>query len=444
MAPDDSTAARPNDCPGAGQYNPPMRVLFYDGLTPFAYDAELMERRGIGGTETTVVRVAEGLSATHEIAVAQRARQEAISPHPGLRYVPLHESDPFAGPPPDWIVVLRKYRHVAPLRARYPNAAMLLWIHNWQRMEAGLQRIGLARSRCPVVAVSDSHRAATDRRINCPLARLVGLLGGGGRRIAVQRIYNPVDERLQPDATVVNPDKLIFFSTANKGLNQVLATFEKVRRSLPSLELYVAGETLGSLAANPHYDSALMRQPGVHLLGRLPQHEVFRHVRESLCVFYPQNMHPETFGLVFAESNALGTPVLAHDFGSAREILGGPEQLVDARDHEAIIARLRDWRSGNRPKVTLRSELRTAAVVEHWRRLLQQDVRTRPVDTCDHRSNTPGWSGAINVQCRHPGRATLDPDISSVDLTRRFKGAPLGLRSRRSLRNPDQSRNNSS
>jgi glycosyltransferase involved in cell wall biosynthesis len=98
---------------------------------------------------------------------------------------------------------------------------------------------------------------------------------------------------------------------------------------------------------------------------------LFRHVREALCVFYPQNALSETFGMVFAESNAVGTPVLAHDFGSAREILSSSDQLVDAEDHAAIVAKLRAWREGNRPRVSLRSELRASNVIAQWRRLLE-------------------------------------------------------------------------
>ena len=331
-----------------------LRVLFHDAASALAYDAELMRHQGIGGTEASVVRVAEGLAATHEVCVAQRGRTRVSSPHARLRYVPLTEPRPFGGIPPDCVVVLRKHRHVPALRACYPAAAMFCWIHNWQRVETELLRGGLVRSGCAVVAVSDAHRVATDRLINGSLARLVGR----GGRVPVLRIYNPVDERLVPDDTPVDPDKLVCFS--RKGLHRVLAAFAQVRKALPALRLYIAG-----------YESLPGSQPGVHLLGRLPQHEVFRHVREALCVFYPQDVHAETFGLVFAEANALGVPVLAHDFGAAREVLGGAEQLVEARDYPAIIERLRAWRAGGRPKVSLRPEFRASSVLGEWRRLLE-------------------------------------------------------------------------
>ncbi|MDH5536852.1 MAG: glycosyltransferase family 4 protein [Betaproteobacteria bacterium] len=331
-----------------------MRILFHDAVSALAYDAEFMDRHGVGGTEGTVVRVAEGLSAAHEVCVAQRGRELSVSPHQRLRYVPLDEPRPFGGAPPDWIVVLRKHRLVPGLRARYPSAALVSWIHNWQHGKIVILRRALARSGCVVVAVSEAHRADTDRRLNGRLARAI--IGGG--RIPVRRIYNPVDDALAPDDTPVDIDKMVCFS--RKGLHRVLAAFAAVRGALPTLRLYIAGD-----------DAVPAQAPGVHLLGRLPQHKVFRHVREALCVFYPQDEHPETFGLVFAEANALGVPVLAHDFGSAREVLGSEEQVVDARNIPAIVDRLRAWRAGGRPRVSLRPELRSASVVGEWRRLLE-------------------------------------------------------------------------
>lgn len=347
-----------------------MRILFHDAATASAYDAEVMGRQGIGGTESTVVRVAEGLSSTHDVAVAQRARRERVSPHRGLRYLPLDDPDPFEGPPPDWVVIVRKHRVAPLLRTRFPSSAMLSWIHNWQRPESVLLRVGLARSNCAMLAVSNAHRDATDRLINGTLARAIGALGGGGGRIPVRRIYNPVDERLAPDDTPVDTDKLVFLS--NKGIDQVLASFAAVREALPSLQLHVAGHSPETMALRSRYHSELLRQPGVHLLGRLPQHELFQHVRKALCVFYPQNVHAETFGLVFAESNALGTPVLAHDFGSAREVLSSSDQLVDARDAQAVVDKLREWREGRRPRVSLRPEFRASNVLEQWRRMLDK------------------------------------------------------------------------
>jgi len=107
----------------------------------------------------------------------------------------------------------------------------------------------------------------------------------------------------------------------------------------------------------------------VVFLGSLSHDDVLREVRTALCVFYPADKVPETFGLVFAESNAVGTPVLAHPFGAAPELLT-PEQLVDARDINAIIDRLGAWKRGERPIVGAKEEVRMSNVIRAWERIL--------------------------------------------------------------------------
>ena len=124
-----------------------------------------------------------------------------------------------------------------------------------------------------------------------------------------------------------------------------------------------------------------------------------REVRSALCTFFPNFVIPETFGLVFAESHALGTPVLAHDCGAAAEIVGDPAQLLPvstaARCYEAAagalpaswrrgparlaaaaglfdayIERIRHWRGGARPQTGPDPRFRLSLIREQWQRLL--------------------------------------------------------------------------
>jgi glycosyltransferase involved in cell wall biosynthesis len=127
---------------------------------------------------------------------------------------------------------------------------------------------------------------------------------------------------------------------------------------VPELRLYVA---------NPGYRPDLKREVrGVVNLGALPHGEVIRHVRQSLCVFYPNTVFPETFGLVFAEANAVGTPVLTHDLGAAREVLGSAIQIADASDYRAFTRRVLAWREGKRPRVKTSEAFRLRSVAAQW------------------------------------------------------------------------------
>jgi glycosyltransferase involved in cell wall biosynthesis len=114
----------------------------------------------------------------------------------------------------------------------------------------------------------------------------------------------------------------------------------------PRLKLYVA---------DPGYirdfDARMLDVPGVVKLGSLAQSTLLKHVQEALCVFYPQRKQAETFGLVYAEANAVGTPVLAHDFGSAREILAPTNPPIDTSNPARIIDTLTSWVAEGGPAV---------------------------------------------------------------------------------------------
>jgi glycosyltransferase involved in cell wall biosynthesis len=137
----------------------------------------------------------------------------------------------------------------------------------------------------------------------------------------------------------------------------------------------------------------------VEFLGAQPQARMHREVRSALCTFFPNFVIPETFGLVFAESHALGTPVLTYDCGAAREVLCDGAQLLPvpaaARAYEALAAhlpfswrrgaarlassaglfdtardRIRAWREGQRPRAAPDPRFRLSAVSARWRALL--------------------------------------------------------------------------
>jgi glycosyltransferase involved in cell wall biosynthesis len=131
----------------------------------------------------------------------------------------------------------------------------------------------------------------------------------------------------------------------------------------PRLKLYVADP--GYIK---NFDATMLDAPGIVKLGSLPQRALLKHVQEALCVFYPQRKKPETFGLVYAEANAVGTPVLAHDFGAAREVLAPTNPPLDASDPGRIIDTLTTWVAEGGPVVGPNPEFSLESVVMKWER----------------------------------------------------------------------------
>jgi len=358
-------------------------TLFFDPVCGRPYDSDTLRSQAMGGTEATVVRVADALGAL----VAQHNRTSVSG-----RYLP-----PRRDPAITRVIVNRDSRALPAVRELYPNARFFLWLHD--RMRPGSKRARrlaadvttLRDLGVGVICVSDTQRQAVEAALSWM---------GAGERVCARTIYNPVAEELQPDGSSIDDRKLVFLSSPNKGLKFTLDAFRAVRRAMPDMRLVVG---------NPGYKTGgLARLAGVEYLGPQPQHRIHAEVRTALCTFFPNFVIPETFGLVFAESRALGTPVLTHDCGAALEVLGDPAQVLPVtaskRLYEALlggwpagwrgpparmaaalglfdayIERIRAWRAGARPVTGPDPRFRLSAVARRWREVLTDEFPVHSV-----------------------------------------------------------------
>src|SRR4029077_18541341 len=301
-------------------------VLFYDPVCQQPYDTRTLHTQALGGTEATLVRIADALGAW----VMQHNRtQEWQRYRTPQRLAGITD-----------VIVNRDSRALPFVQQHYPGARVYLWLHDrfhprarrarWLAATAPLLR----ESAVTVVCVSDWQRGGVEATL-----RSIGVADV----VRALTIYNPVDDALRPDDTPVDPEKLVFFSSPNKGLSFTLDAFRELKRAMPRLRLAIG---------NPGYKQGEpLVSAGVELLGAQPHPRMHAQVRSALCTFFPNFVIPETFGLVFAESHALGTPVLAHDCGAAAEVIADPQQLLTvsaaARCYEPAVGSLpARWRAG--------------------------------------------------------------------------------------------------
>ena len=349
-------------------------VLFFDPRCRRPYSTRTRAEVAMAGTELTVSRVADGLGAW----VMQRYRSV-----PEGRYLPSAGVDGV-----EHVVLLRDARCLPEMHDRFPNARLYLWLHdrilpgskNGRRLAA--QASLLRRQPLTLICVSDWQRAGAE-------AVLQRMRGCGHVRACT--IYNPIEDSLNPNGATIDPTKLVYFSSPNKGLTYTLDAFRALRQRMPDLHLCVGNPGYKDL---PRADVA-----GVEWLGALPTAAIQAEVRTALCVVHFNFVLAETFGLVFAESNAVGTPVLTHDYGAAREVISDSRQLLPVLPHqqayeraarmlplnwrhasarygtrlgifEPYIERIRAWREGERPSTGPDARFKFSTVIERWRTLL--------------------------------------------------------------------------
>jgi glycosyltransferase involved in cell wall biosynthesis len=349
-------------------------VLFFDPSCQRPYDTRTLYQQATGGTEASVTRIADALGAF----VMQHNRTEAYRSYlpPGRISGIQH------------VIVNRDSRALPLVRELYPEAKTYLWVHDQLNpgSKRGRRLASTARHlrelAVTIICVSDTQR----RGVEATLRRI-----GVDDCVRALTIYNPVDDALAPDGSAVDERKLVFFSSPNKGLAFSLDAFRALHRRMPDLRLQVG---------NPGYKirkSAVIE--GVEYLGPQPQERIHKEVRSALCTFFPNFVLPETFGLVFAESKAVGTPVLTHDCGAAAEIVDDPQQVLPVtfaqRAYETTLSnfsprwragparladtlglfdvyveRIRAWRSGQRPVAAPDARFHLRVVANRWREML--------------------------------------------------------------------------
>ncbi|MCF6300335.1 MAG: glycosyltransferase family 4 protein [Proteobacteria bacterium] len=330
-------------------------VLFVDTTHPEAYDFSTQEFQAVGGTESSLLRTAKILAENgFQVTVYQQARTKSQHKQQGVLFIGLGDLQNIVEL--DHIVILRKFKQINLFRQRFPTASIYLWIHTYKNIEYSLKRLASAKLNYSIVCNSKTHADHTNGLLNESIAgRLFSLIKP---RTEVYYCYNPIPQSLQQTTDKKRDiNKLLFLSSPNKGLDQVIQCFKAINQVMPELKLYIA---------NPGYRAdAELDGENIVALGPLPHRQIMQHIASSLCVFYPQDSFAETFGLIYAEANAMGTPVIAHDIGAAKEILHHHNSLIQANNHQLIIETLRKWQK-NPPAVGYKQAFNKPAVFRQW------------------------------------------------------------------------------
>ncbi len=331
------------------------RILFGDITCPQPYDGNTLQTQPQGGSESTLTRVAEALASQgHQVRVAQHNRLERTVID-GVEYVPARGKADFV---PTHVVAFRTTSILNYTRKTWPEAKSYVWYQDFPHPGAFFhqQATALARDGATPVLVSDWHEELWRDHL-----RAYGFDG----HVATRRIYNAIPDDLHPDGTPVDRDKFVFFSSPHKGLAQTLRFFSHLGEhpDLRNVRLYVA---------NPGYSGHDMigpDNPTLVDLGPLSWGRVIQEVRSAFLVLHYNPVYPETFGLVHAEADAVGTPWISGKTGANPEVCCQPDELADLDDPESVIDRIIRWRTEGRPEVRAGEQFRLSRIAAEWQSL---------------------------------------------------------------------------
>lgn len=328
-------------------------VLFIDPVAYKHYDVTTLDTEALGGTESTVIRVAEGLAARGlTVGVANAHTQEATAGAYAF-YLPMNED-----------LLKTNPTHVISLRGtsgmtRFPKAFKYSWQHDYPDNRLNDMIDTFVEQNAIVIGVSDFHVTELQRRFHNENYSKIP---------KTKRIYNPLDPRILVDRKIKVPydrNSLVWAASPHKGLKKALEQFKILRSILPDIKLKVF---------QPGYlENEFHNIEGVVNYGPVPCQKLWQEMSESLCTFYPTDFI-ETFGLIASESNAVHTPIATMCHGALYESVQTANQTVSKGDYEGLLRKVEMWYNepNTRPTVSYQPRFTLNEVLDQWMEMFQK------------------------------------------------------------------------
>lgn len=330
-------------------------LIIGDNTCPHPYELQTLSTQGLGGTEATVIRIAEGLSAMGAKVGVIQHNLDTLLMGKNAYYIPIRMLDE-----------IKTYNYVA-LRGthhfnKFPKAKKFSWHEDLPTPTTIKMRDALVDHNVTVIGASKWHKGKLTEAV-CDAEKQ--------DNPRVTYIYNPVPDHLYIPKNVdikYDKNKLVWIASPHKGIDKALEVFSRL--------VDVSGNKDFRLHVfNPGYFSDKEAQyPWLINHGSVPCDRLWQHVSESLCVFYPTTFE-ETFGCIAAEANAVHTPVLTSEIAALAETVSSRKQFVPANDPKAVIETVMRWHSGDRPVVWGNESFRLTKVLGDWCNLLQGTYR---------------------------------------------------------------------
>lgn len=281
------------------QYAPD--VLFWcSSAVPF--NGFTLEHGPLGGSETEVVWCAEAL-ASRGLSVVVATPTRDASACKGVTYLPANELGVTWQAKTKNLVALRNPQALPPIE----HERLLCWATDIPD-----------ESYRPIVEAL-RERDGTLVCVSQWQADEFPSLSGLRKTVISNGLPDEVYGRPKP---LKIPGRYVYASAAQKGLDATLKLWSVLRSTYPTKKRFQGAELL---VCSPGYDApdAANDQPGVKVLGGQSFTNLCGTIASAEGLFYVNTL-PETFGIVLALAEALGTPAFMCGING----LGGAEETV--------------------------------------------------------------------------------------------------------------------
>jgi glycosyltransferase involved in cell wall biosynthesis len=280
------------------------------------FSGETLRSQSMGGTESSVVQLAEALARRgHEVCVFN-----AI-PSPrhefGVDWRPFWQA-------PDYT---RGQTGIAVANPKLFNGlafrSYIFWVHNplksWRQIRRG-NVAALVRTRPHFVLLGEYHSAQVPR-----------WFPSSGRTVIHHGVHE--DFFRKAAASAPPPPRAIFTSQPYRGLDWVLALWPAIKRQAPSASLDIFAPKTHQAEAN----AKMAELPGVQFRGSIARPDLVNELANARVQLIPGH-RDETYCLAAAEAAAVGVPIVTLGTGSLSERVRDGQTGFIAHSREAFVA----------------------------------------------------------------------------------------------------------
>lgn len=245
----------------------------------YEWDADLAKTRGMGGSETAAIEMARHL---HKLSGRPvkifNPRAKAVTCD-GVEYIPSTEAAA-------WLAANKPFAHIAwRHNMKVTDAPTYLWAHDL--ISAGAENHANYEK---MLCLTPFHKRYAMARQGIPEHKIHLTRNG----IKPERFYKQdmIDQGDAYQAPLKNPNKIVFPSSPDRGLDRAMRVLDRVRETHPDIELHVFYgfdnmRKFGQGARADQLEAMVKERPWVKYHGFTQQDELIRHFKEAAIWLHP-------------------------------------------------------------------------------------------------------------------------------------------------------------
>ena len=296
-----------------------MKVLFVVGYQKEPFNINTWLSKGLGGSEYCVIKLAHKfLENGHSVMIAGNVESTYTQ---GVNYLTYQElKEHHQGEHFDVVIAINYIHYIKELEeSNITYNSSYFWIHNmefypyWNGLT--LENNGINYLEDPrltnIIAVSDYQANKLEKKYPQMLGK-------------IKVIENAID----PDDFIKNPSekeygKFVYTSSAERGLENLLNIWPKIKELIPNATLWVATPPY----ALDVYENYKGFYDGVHFVDNLPPSELYKLINSAEYWLYPSK-YDETYCITALEMMMGEVKILSTDSGNLLNLLQGKAHIV--------------------------------------------------------------------------------------------------------------------